>query len=237
MKKQFTKNDLHTGDIVETRNGERGVVILDTDSIIWQAGGLDIFEEVYTEDLFVDGTDRDGDIFKVFHDPEGPIGFQKLFGLEPSFVRKNNADTKARSKELSDKYDRYKDCLTVLVLEPTYRKLHGGRFNPSDARDFDMIMSEAPSMTVVGDIKIDRTYIPVPGEENLFFVYNKYQEEWHNSLDSRLHKSDEPMVRIPAENIAIHSRCLVVRKDDAGNLTNIQDDDAEKVKAYLVDIE
>jgi len=88
MEKDFTKKDLHTGDIIENRAGERGVVILETDCIVYQAGGLDILEEVFTEDLFVDGTDRSGDIFKVYHDTHGCLGFNKLFGLEPVFVRR-----------------------------------------------------------------------------------------------------------------------------------------------------
>ena len=63
MRKTFTKSDLHTGDIVETRNGERGVFIKELDCILYQAGGLDIFDEVFTDDLFVDGPQREGDIF------------------------------------------------------------------------------------------------------------------------------------------------------------------------------
>ena len=59
MRKTFTKKDLHTGDIIETRNGERGVVILELDAIIYQAGGLDILDEVFTDDLFIDGPQRD----------------------------------------------------------------------------------------------------------------------------------------------------------------------------------
>jgi len=53
MRRTFTKKDLHTGDIIETRNGERGVVILELDCILYQEGGLDIFEEVFTEDLYI----------------------------------------------------------------------------------------------------------------------------------------------------------------------------------------
>ena len=78
MKHTFSKKDLHTGDIVECRNGERGVVILETDCIVWQAGGLDILDEVYTDDLFIDGQERSADIFKVYHDTDGVLGFNIL---------------------------------------------------------------------------------------------------------------------------------------------------------------
>ena len=41
MKRNFTKKDLHTGDIIENRAGERGVVILEmTASSIRRAGWI-----------------------------------------------------------------------------------------------------------------------------------------------------------------------------------------------------
>ena len=46
-----------------------------------------------------------------------------------------------------------------------------------------MFLSEAPSMTACGQLGIDRAFVPVPGEENLYFLYNKYQEEWHIQRD------------------------------------------------------
>ena len=57
MAKEFTKKNLQTGDIIETRNGELGVVILEKDCILYQAGGLDELD-VFTENLFVDGPEQ-----------------------------------------------------------------------------------------------------------------------------------------------------------------------------------
>ena len=62
MKQTFTKKDLLTGDIIEERNGERGVVILEKGCILYQAGGLDELD-IFTDDLFIDGPAREGDIF------------------------------------------------------------------------------------------------------------------------------------------------------------------------------
>ena len=132
MKRDFTKKDLHTGDIIENRAGERGVVILENDCIVYQAGGLDIFEEVFTDDLFVDGTDRSGDIMKVYHDDEdGCLGFNKLFGLEPVFVRRNDIRTRERAAGLSEKHDPNKGVVTAIILEPCYRRYHEIPVDPS----------------------------------------------------------------------------------------------------------
>lgn len=179
IKRYFTKKDLHTGDIIENRAGERGVVILETDCIVYQAGGLDIFGEVFTDDLFVDGTDRSGDIIKVYHDTDGRLGFNKLFGQEPVFVRKSDLRTRERTAGLSEKHDPNKGKVTAIVLELCYREYQEIPVDPSVRKaigDIDMTMSEAPSMTAAGQIKIDRTFVPVPAAQNLFLLYNKYQE-------------------------------------------------------------
>ena len=254
MKRNFTKKDLHTGDIIENRAGERGVVILENDCIVYQAGGLDIFKEVFTDDLFVDGTDRPGDIMKVYHDDEdGCLGFNKLFGLEPVFVRRNDKGTRERAAGLSEKHDPNKGMVTAILLEPCYRKYGEIFVDPSVKKDIsgigieaiediDMEMSEAPSMTAAGEIKIDRTFVPFPDAENLFLLYNQYQEEWHLQIADEHRRSghprdDSPVFVIPEENIAVHSRCLIVRKDESGRIVNLEKDDLEKAKKYMVRME
>ena len=250
MKRDFTKKDLHTGDIIENRAGERGVVILENDCIVYQAGGLDIFEEVFTDDLFVDGTDRSGDIFKVYHDTDGCLGFNKLFGLEPVFVRRNDKGTRERAAGLSEKHDPNKGMVTAILLEPCYRKYGEIFVDPSVKKDIsgigieaiediDMEMSEAPSMTAAGEIKIDRTFVPVPDAENLFLLYNQYQEEWHLQIADEHRRSghprdDSPVFVIPEENIAVHSRCLIFRMDDYGKIINLEKDDLKNAKKYMV---
>lgn len=244
MRRTFTKKDLHTGDIIETRNGERGVVILELDCILYQAGGLDIFDECITDDLFIDGPQREGDIFKVYHDPEGPLGFNKLFGLDPVFQRRNDKRTKERAAELSDKHDRKKGKVNVIVLNPWHRRCEEHYIDPSfDKMDIDMVISEAPSMTACGQMKLDRTLIPVPDTEGLYILYNTYQEERHRKLDEKdksrgWNKEEdlEPMIIISDEmgqEHNIHSRCMLVRKESADRLGKLKEGDFEAARKYL----
>ena len=130
MAKEFTKKNLQTGDIIETRNGEFGVVILEKNCILYQAGGLDELD-VFTDDLFVDGPERDGDIFKVYSDPEGPIGFNKRFGIAPVFSRRNDKAAKERAEELrTERQIRYEkrscsgDC-SGTMLQRVQRTVRG----------------------------------------------------------------------------------------------------------------
>lgn len=244
MKSSFTKRELKTGDIIEARNGERGVVILEKDCILYEKGGLDCFE-VFTEDLFVDGLQREGDIFKVYRDPEGPIGFRKLFGIEPIFRRKNDKKAMARAKELDDKYDPKKGKSSVIIFEPHFRKyIKCNIVKDLDSNDIDMHLSEAPSMTALGQLEINRTFIPVPGEENLYLLYNQSQEAWHlqnekdriewlKSKNNNVESEPEPIIVIPEENIKIHSRSMLVRKNEANELVDVQPGDLEKVIRYL----
>ena len=238
MAKEFSKKNLQTGDIIETRNGEFGVVILEKDCILYQAGGLDELD-VFTEDLFVDGPEREGDIFKVYSDPEGTIGFNKRFGIAPVFRRRNDRAAKRRAAELSDKYDMRKGCVRAVDLEPCFRRYHDIFVKRDlESKDLDFDLSEAPSMMACGQIGIDRTFVPVPGEENLYFLYNKCQEEWHLQKDRKHEKwgssrDTEPIVIIPEENIQIHSRSMIIRLDSAGVPEDLRDDDFEKAKEYL----
>ena len=238
MRRMFTKSDLETGDIIETRNGERGVVIPDKNCIVYQAGGFDELD-VFTDDLFVDGPQREGDIFKVWRDLDDPLGFTKLLGNDPVFRRRNGKETKKRAAELDDKYDMKKGRARTFILEPHGRKCQEKYIEKSlDQDDLDLMMSEAPSMTVCGQLKIDRAFIPVPNAENVFFVYNPYQEEWHlQNVEKKKewgHKADtEPVVIIPEENIRIHSRCVLVRTNSSGELEDLSDEDWEKAKEYI----
>ena len=234
MAKEFSKKNLQTGDIIETRNGEFGVVILEKDCILYQAGGLDELD-VFTEDLFVDGPEREGDIFKVYSDPEGTIGFNKRFGIAPVFRRRNDRAAKRRAAELSDKYDMRKGCVRAVDLEPCFRRYHDIFVERDlESKDLDFNLSEAPSMTACGQIRIDRTFV----EENLYFLYNKCQEEWHLQKDRKHEKwgssrDTEPIVIIPEENIQIHSRSMIIRLDSAGVPENLRNDDFEKAREYL----
>ena len=128
-------------------------------------------------------------------------------------------------------------CSTV--VECNTRKYHGLLVERTpESKKLDLDLSEAPSMTACGQLGIDRTFVPVPGEENLYFLYNKYQEEWHLQNDKEMEewersRDTEPIVIIPKENIQIHSRSMIIRLDSAGIPEDLRDGDFEKAKTYL----
>ena len=82
----YTKSDLRTGDIVVTRDGSLGVVILDTNIILYQNNGFDDLD-LFTEDLMSDDECRQCDIMEVYDGHEGAIGFLDYNGCDPIFRR------------------------------------------------------------------------------------------------------------------------------------------------------
>lgn len=239
MKQIFTKKDLLTGDIIEARNGERGVVIMEKDCILYQEGGLDELD-VFTEDLFVDGPFREGDIFRVYRDPEGPVGLRKLYDALPVFKRINNRITRERAAQIDEMHNPIRGKTMIAVLEPHSRQCYKAYVDLQDERDIDIMMSEAPSATVCGQIPIDRTYVRIPDADNLFLLYNHYQEERHLKLDEKYGGSDrnmEPLIIIPEENLQIHSRCMLVRKDDSGNIEDLREGDLKYIQKYLYQVQ
>ena len=137
------------------------------------------------------------------------------------------------------KHDKRKGCVRAVVLEPCFREYKELYVDKNiESSELDICLSEAPSMTVCGQLGIDRTFVPVPGEKNLYFLYNKYQEEWHIQRNKQMEewersRDTEPIVIIPTENIQIHSRGVIIRLDPAGVPEDLRDDDFEKAKAYL----
>ena len=154
MRKTFTKTDLQTGDIVEARNGERGVVILEKNCILYQGGGLDELY-VFTEDLFVDGLERAGDIFKIYRDPTDPIGFNRLSGSILVFNRIDNKKTKERAAELNEIHDEKKNKVLVYPMYPSYRhcgsQYIGNSYHHRGLTEIDLSLSFAPSETASGE--------------------------------------------------------------------------------------
>ncbi len=268
MNQNFTKKDLRTGDIVEQRNGDLGVVIKDHEFILYQAGGLDELA-IFTEDLFVDGTDRSGDIFKVYRAFDEPMGFDHRFEGSVVFSRRNTQKVRKRAQELNDRHDPVAGKFRAIILEPHYRRCHLTYLNPNERHevrtvnnqktgqmidDIDIALSEAPSMTVCGQLKVARTLVPVPETENVFFIYNEFQETWHLQNEKEhqemsrkwrmnhssatstkeLKEIDIPsIVDIPEHKISICSRCLIVRMNASGELDDLRPEDYEAAKKYI----
>ena len=64
----MTKKDLRTGDIIVNRSGYLGVVILETETVLYQLIGSDYLDD-FKDDLTFDDEDyRDGDVMQVYRD-------------------------------------------------------------------------------------------------------------------------------------------------------------------------
>lgn len=50
-------------------------------------------------------------------------------------------------------------------------------------------------------------------------------------------RRNSPIVVIPDDNLQIYSRCLLVRMDPAGIIEDIQDDDLDKIRPFLCDMQ
>lgn len=64
----MTKKDLRTVDIIVNRSGYLGVVILETETVLYQLIGSDYLDD-FKDDLTFDDEDyRDGDVMQVYRD-------------------------------------------------------------------------------------------------------------------------------------------------------------------------
>ena len=105
-----------------------------------------------------------------------------------------------------------------------------------------MALSEAPSMTALGEIKTDRTFVRLPNTENLYLIYNRYQEERYlkgrekgESLGR--FRGDSPIVNVHENDLHIYSRSLIVRMNPSGAVEDLQDGDIEKIRPFLCDMQ
>lgn len=73
----------------------------------------------------------------------------------------------------------------------------------------------------------DRTIIRIPNTKNLVLIYNKCMENKH--------KNSKETANIPEIGLVLHSRCIVCRIDDNGNLMDIEPEDCKKIDKYLAD--
>ena len=94
------------------------------------------------------------------------------------------------------------------------------------------------SLSLMEDEKLDRTMIPIPGTDNLYLVYNKYQEEERLREKEQLLKEKEikihPLAIIPERDIVLYSRCIVCRMNEKGEFEDLENEDYIKFMQYLV---
>ena len=129
-----------------------------------------------------------------------------------------------------------KNSIDILV-----QGFYGNRTGTTiDVENLDTFMLGYLDRNLRVDERIDRTAIKVPGTDNLYIIYNKYQEE--DALSSlqqfvqklrRTKQRFNPTAVIPELGIVLYSRCIVCRMDESGNPLSMEAEDFKKVLPYL----
>ena len=105
--------------------------------------------------------------------------------------------------------------------------------------DLDALILGFVSPELFDGKEVNRTMVPVPGTNNLVFIYNKFREERALKSKERLLKEEnyhkKPLAVIPEENLEIYSRCIVCRIDEFGNPASLQSEDYDKFMDYLAE--
>ena len=230
MKKQFTKLDLQTGDIVVLRDKQLGVVILEKDIILYQAGG---YEELcmFTDDLLSE-LESDDDIMCVYRGYDNsPTGFglhideDLVYCRDYSYVETHTHNQPSHNPNNNN--------LINVVMQAMYGNRTGMSLKEEDI-DRYILGHLSSDYTITEDI--DRSIIHIPNSKCVI-VYNKYQEESRLERMEYLLQNDnyelKPLATIPELNISLYSRCLMCRMDDYGHLASLEDGDGEIVVKYL----
>lgn len=84
---------------------------------------------------------------------------------------------------------------------------------------------------------VDRTIVRIPGADNLVLVYNNYEEQKALEDKEKLFRESDyiqkPLATIPELNLELYSRCILVRRENDGTFTSLQDGDIMKADKYL----
>lgn len=84
---------------------------------------------------------------------------------------------------------------------------------------------------------VDRTIVRIPGADNLVLVYNNYEEQKALEDKEKLFRESDyipkPLATIPELNLELYSRCILVRRENGGTFTSLQDGDIMKADKYL----
>lgn len=228
------KQDLRNGDIVLTRGGELGVVILDLEYVLYQNIGMDDLI-LFTDDLLADGLERDFDIMEVYRG----CSFIDLEDEMPIYQRLDDAGI----QEIEEQYKNLQPVKSEPkqpkeLLEIVTQAFYGNRTGLTIKKEnVDHLLEGNTS----GDRELyypnGRTIIQLPNSKAVL-VYNKYQEEYQLKQNEEWLLEDgyvaKPLASIPELNLDIYSRCFICRMDEQGNLQNIEDEDDEVIEKYLI---
>lgn len=230
MKKEFTKKDLMSGDIVVCRDGMVGIVILDADVIVYKETGYSDLSD-YNENLE--------------HDYEDEATITKVYRGEPMFLDNYNEDELVFSKEYpklekaqmlkpeKEIKKEPKDLLTIVT-----QAFYGNRVSTRIERSrLDAFILGHLDGDIFEDEKTDKEVIKVPNTDHLVIVYNKQREEQDLIKKDYLLENEnyelKPLAIIPEMNLKIYSRCIVCRINENGEFESLQNEDYEKFMNYL----
>lgn len=225
MTQNFTKKDLKTGDIVVLRNGELGVVILDTEIILYQNIGFDDLDS-FSDTLEDINDGEEYDIVSVYSGDGGPIGFYDYKDGHLVFDRDGAAEPEEEEPEWE-------------TFSAAVRWLSGKWEITNVAKKWlDINLLKYPSMIAEKDCKLDRSMIRIPGTENLYVLYNKYYEQEQLDIlsgikDVRWKDEVVPVFRIPEENVVLHCHCIICRMDANMEPESLQEGDEALFSRYL----
>ena len=238
MKTEVTKNNLVSGDIVVTRNGKLGVVLVEREYILYQNDGVD-FLDLFTEDLLSVDEDRNWDIIKVYRG--AVIGFYDYEDYEPIFEREDDnviTDEKCDVQvpiQMEKRVEERSDSSNILVMVQAF---YGNRTEIDiPVRELDKLIYGFSGDSLMEKNDIDRSIVRIPNTNNCVLIYNKYQEEQKLMQKEQLLQEEnyalKPVANIPEENVQIFSRCVVCRMKENGDFESLQIEDKDRILKYL----
>ena len=245
------KHEFKNGDIVVQRNGELGLYLAGEDVIIWQESGYDFVDVTYGDDLADETDGPDFDIMQVYRADGGAISFTDyeegdlIFERDETWVRPGKEEreawkaAKAAERAAASERDKAaaldrKEKLITIIAQAFYGNRTCTQIYPENMDAF--ILGHLDGRIDDRD-KIDRTFIRVPGADDLVIVYNKYQEEKARKEKAALLEERgyelKPLAFIPEEDIEIYSRCIVCRMNADGTLASLVREDGPEFMKYL----
>lgn len=241
------KNDLRTGDIVVMKyNGELGVILLETNIILFQNNGredLDDYDEnmiyLYDDDAIME-VYRESDFYEVDSDE-----VEVLYQRDKNWKRPSKEERDAFHAKMEEKREKeYKKWLERLEernenhIDIIAQAIYGNRTLMKIERNrFDNYILGELSSNMYPDANIEKIIVPSPKCKDIVIVYGKKEEEEKLQNVSKWYQEDgyiaKPLAIIPELDLKIYSRCLVCRIDENGIFQSLQKDDAQYFIDYL----
>ena len=242
----FTVEDLKSGDIVTMRCQEMGVVLADIGVIILRSSGLCYLDE-YTEDLRFncspEGRVPERDIMEVRRGALCPVGFEDRLPSVVLFQRGEEPEEECEEESFDEAFLEMlrevearseKDGALTIMIQAIYGNQTITQIEPEN---LDALILGYLDYSLPVTEPIDRSFVRIPGSEELVLVYNRYREESRLEERDRLRREEnyelKPLAVIPELDLRLYSRCAALRMQEDGTLTSILPGDEEVLCRYL----